>query len=140
MKKTLLALALAASTLQGCATIVGDPNAPVTVASEPSGANFEVRDSTGLVVHRGVTPSMVPLKTGAGYFRSAKYSVLLHKDGYSDQTVNLEGNVSGWYWANFVFGGVIGMFVVDPLTGAMFKLPEATHTTLIPLVAKTNEN
>ena len=135
MKKSMLALALAASMLSGCATIVGDTTTPVTVASEPAGATYEVRDSTGLVVHRGVTPSMVTLKTGAGYFRSAKYSVLLRKEGYGDQTVPLEGNVSGWYWGNFVFGGIIGMFVVDPLTGAMFKLPDATHATLSPLVS-----
>ena len=136
MKKLFAATALSASMLSGCATIVGDTTTPVTVASEPSGATYEVRDSTGLMVHKGVTPSMVTLKTGAGYFRSAKYSVLLRKEGYADQTVPLEGNVSGWYWGNFVFGGIIGMFVVDPLTGAMFKLPDATHATLTPLVVK----
>jgi hypothetical protein len=36
--------------------------------------------------------------------------------------VNLDSSVSGWYFGNLAFGGVIGMLIVDPLTGAMFNL------------------
>jgi hypothetical protein len=29
-----------------------------------------------------------------------------------------------WYFGNILLGGVIGMLVVDPLTGAMYSLDE----------------
>jgi hypothetical protein len=34
----------------------------------------------------------------------------------------LDSSVSGWYFGNLAFGGVIGMLIVDPLTGAMYNL------------------
>ncbi|QYM78788.1 hypothetical protein K0B96_16015 [Horticoccus luteus] len=30
--------------------------------------------------------------------------------------------MSGWYWGNILFGGLIGMIVVDPITGSMWNL------------------
>lgn len=30
--------------------------------------------------------------------------------------------LSGWYLGNVVFGGLIGLLIVDPLTGAMYNL------------------
>ena len=53
--------------------------------------------------------------------------------GRSDTEVKLNSSVSGWYWANFLFGGAIGMLVVDPLTGAMYNLaPEKIEQPLSP--------
>lgn len=135
MKKQLLALSTILA-LHGCASIVGDTDMPVVIASEPAGATFEVRDTTGRMIHKGMTPSTVTLKTSAGYFQRAEYSVLVHKDGYGDQTVPLRGSISGWYWGNIVFGGLVGMLAVDPATGAMYKLPEGTNATLSPLAVK----
>jgi hypothetical protein len=42
--------------------------------------------------------------------------------GYKTHTVTLESNVSGWYVGNILFGGLIGMLIVDPITGAMYTL------------------
>lgn len=30
--------------------------------------------------------------------------------------------LNGWYFGNIIFGGAIGMLVVDPATGAMWKI------------------
>jgi hypothetical protein len=39
--------------------------------------------------------------------------------------------VSGWYFGNLLFGGVIGMLIVDPLTGAMYNLtPEKIEQSM----------
>ena len=132
MKKLLIAAAVLA-TLQGCASIVGDSQYPVAIASEPAGAAFELRDQTGRMIDSGVTPHTVTLKSSAGYFQRAEYSVLMKKPGYADQTVPIHASISGWYWGNIVFGGLIGLFAVDPATGAMYKLPEGTNATLTPL-------
>ena len=32
--------------------------------------------------------------------------------------------VDGWYWGNLVIGGLLGFLVIDPATGAMYKLHE----------------
>jgi hypothetical protein len=35
---------------------------------------------------------------------------------------SVDCNVNGWYIDNNLFGGLIGMLIVDPITGAMYKL------------------
>ena len=51
--------------------------------------------------------------------------------GYSPTEVKLDSSVSGWYFGNLLFGGLIGMLIVDPLTGAMFNLtPEKIEQPL----------
>jgi hypothetical protein len=34
----------------------------------------------------------------------------------------VRAELSGWYFGNLVFGGIIGMLIVDPLTGSMWNL------------------
>jgi hypothetical protein len=59
--------------------------------------------------------------------------------GYASTEVRLDSAVSGWYWGNFAFGGLLGMLVVDPLTGAMYNLtPEKIETPLAASQAKAN--
>ncbi|MFW9085600.1 hypothetical protein ACOI7N_13700 [Pseudomonas sp. P2758] len=110
--------------LQGCASILGDSKYPVSVSSAPAGASFEITDKSGHVIHSGNTPSTVTLKSGNGYFSGQTYQLKFKKEGYPDKTVELDSGLSGWYWGNILIGGLIGMLIVDPLTGAMYKLPE----------------
>ncbi|HEN8797503.1 TPA: hypothetical protein U8251_000015 [Pseudomonas putida] len=109
---------------QGCASIVGESRYPVAVSSAPMGASFEITDKNGTVVHTGNTPSTVTLKSGKGYFSGQTYTLRFKKEGYPDKTVELDSSLSGWYWGNILIGGIIGLLIVDPLTGAMYKLPE----------------
>ena len=51
-----------------------------------------------------------------------KYIVTIKMDGYDDKIVPISCELNGWYWGNILLGGLIGMLVVDPSTGAMFKL------------------
>lgn len=110
--------------VQGCASIVGESRYPVAVSSTPPGASFEVTDKNGVLVHTGNTPSTVTLKSGKGYFSGQTYTLRFKKEGYPDKAIELDSSLSGWYWGNILIGGVIGMLIVDPLTGAMYKLPE----------------
>jgi hypothetical protein len=64
----------------------------------------------------------VTLRKGAGYFKPASYTLRFTKDGFEPSEMHLKGTVSGWYFGNIVFGGLIGMVAVDPATGAMYKL------------------
>ncbi|MBB6340228.1 hypothetical protein HNP49_000378 [Pseudomonas fluvialis] len=134
--KLSLPLSLSALLLSGCASIVGDSTYPVAVNSSPAGASFEVRNNSGKVVHTGTTPQTVTLDSGDGYFSGAQYTIAFSKEGHAPQEVTVDSSLSGWYWGNILFGGLIGMLIVDPITGAMYKLPEGTSVDLGEQVVK----
>lgn len=137
--KLCLPLTLSAFLLGGCASIVGDSSYPVAIKSSPEGATFEVRDSSGKVLHTGTTPGTVTLKSGDGYFSGAQYTIAFNKEGHEPNEVKLDSSLSGWYWGNILFGGLIGMLIVDPITGAMYKLPEGTSVDLGEKVVSSNQ-
>ena len=121
LKVTMLALALPAL-LSGCATIFGHSSYPVSVYSNPSGAIVSITDKKGKEVYRGESPAMVMLKSGAGYFSKAEYQVKISSAGYADQIIPVNYKLNGWYIGNILIGGILGMLIVDPATGAMWKL------------------
>lgn len=123
-------LLVATGLASGCASIISDSQYPVAFASQPAGASFSIRNEAGNVVHQGVTPGTVTLKAGDGYFSGAHYTVTFSKEGYADQTSTITPSVDGWYVANILFGGLIGLLIVDPATGAMYKLPESSSAQL----------
>jgi len=52
-------------------------------------------------------------------------------DGYDEKVIPVEFAFNGWYIGNIVFGGLIGLLIVDPLTGAMYRLDMGSiHETL----------
>lgn len=123
---------LAAVTLfAGCASIVSDSNYPVTLNSTPDGANFKIVNAdNGLTVMQGTTPATVSLKSSSGFFDGADYQISFEKEGYNAQSFPLSSSLDGWYIGNIVFGGLIGMLIVDPATGAMWKLDKALAVSL----------
>jgi hypothetical protein len=78
---------------------------------------------------------MVKLDRGAGYFKGAKYNVVIEKPGFSKKEFVVDSSLMvGWYlFGNLLFGGLIGWFIVDPATGAMWSLdPDETYIELAP--------
>jgi hypothetical protein len=124
-------IAAAGSTLllSSCATIFNRSNQPVNVTSQPSGLNFKVTDGSGATVASGTTPGEVRLDTSPGYFRAASYTFTFSKGGKTLGTRTLNASVSGWYVGNILIGGLIGLVVVDPLTGSMYTLPNDVEFT-----------
>lgn len=53
-------------------------------------------------------------------------------EGYAPQELTVTGTVSGWYIGNVLFGGLIGMLAVDPVTGAMYVFPDSVSASLQP--------
>ncbi|WP_237068071.1 hypothetical protein [Microbulbifer guangxiensis] len=138
-KKITLGASIAVLTLaSGCASIISDSKYPVTIASTPSGANFSVTNEAGLDVHNGVTPDTITLDASDGFFSSASYTVKYQMAGYNEQSFELKAGVDGWYWGNILFGGIAGILIVDPATGAMWKLPETAHVKMHPLTANNS--
>lgn len=129
----LFTLALIAFVAMGCASLIKGPDQSVTFTSDPSEAILVITDlRDGKDIHIGTTPFTASLKRGAGYFKSAKFKIMIEKPGYRREDILLEGTPNGWYLAgNIVFGWPIGWLIVDPLTGAMWTLdPEGINVTL----------
>lgn len=116
--------------LAGCASIFNGQTQSVVFQSEPSGAAITVSNRAGEQVHAGTTPVTITLKRGAGYFRSEVYTIRLTKPGFAPKEVVVTGTMSGWYIGNILFGGLIGMLAVDPVTGGMYVFPDSVNTPL----------
>lgn len=126
--------ALALLLFSGCASIVGSSSAPIAINSSPDQATIAIRDENGVQVHSGVTPSTVTLPKSGGYFNGRDYTVEFSKPGYASRSATISSAPNGWYLAgNLLFGGLVGWFVVDPLTGSMWTLsPDVVTATLPP--------
>ena len=111
----------------GCASIVSKSQYPVTINSNPSGAAFTVKDEGGTAIHNGTTPETMTLSASKGFFRPASYSFEFNKDGDGPDTVSMSAGLDGWYIGNLVFGGLIGFLIVDPATGAMWRLDDHVY-------------
>ncbi len=116
--------------LTGCASIVGKNIYPVTINSHPDEAVIVIKDEKGKEMYKGKTPTTITLSSGEAYFHAKSYSITFSKPGYEDQTTEIKAGLSGWYFGNILFGGLIGALIVDPITGNMWKLPTETTITL----------
>lgn len=127
--------------LVGCATIMGDKTQLMSVNSTPSDAVVKIKDEKGMEIFTGKTPTTVTLQKADGsYWGGKDYTVTISKDGYEAQVIPVTSSPNGWYIAgNFVFGGLIGWFIVDPLTGAMYNLsPEQINASMSTKVSHNN--
>ena len=111
--------------LSGCATVMNEHQSEVYIKTAPNDAKFDVYNSEGRLVETAMSPKIVTLKTSTGsYFGGETYTLKFQKPGYEPVTRTLDSDVSLWYFGNIIFGGFIGMLIIDPLTGAMWELPK----------------
>ncbi len=116
--------------LTGCASIVDGGPKQVTVKSDPTDAQVRVFDKKGVEITTQKTPATLSLKRGGAY-STAKYRVVIEKEGYQPAEVTIKSTINGWYFGNLLFGGLIGMLIVDPATGAMWTLTPKDVSTVL---------
>jgi len=124
--------------VSGCASILSDSSYPVTINSYPDQANITITDEKGMELYKGKTPSTITLKAGDSYFHGKDYRITFKKDGYEAQTAFIHRTLDGWYVGNILFGGLIGILIVDPLTGAMWKLDSPLIVNLVEKTASSD--
>lgn len=127
------ALLLVALCGSGCATYMTASRYPVTIVTTPSQAHLVLYDNEGREIFQGTTPFNLVLDAGAGYMQRGRYRLEISKEGYESRTAIIEAEMEGAYWANLLLGGVIGMLMVDPVTGAMWSLDPIETITLKPV-------
>ena len=120
--KTAIIFIVGTILLSSCATIVSKSTYPLSIESEPNNAKVSITDKNGKEVFLGNTPATVKLKAGSGFFTRAEYQVKFSSPGCDDKVVPVTFKIDGWYFGNILFGGLIGMLIVDPATGAMWKI------------------
>jgi len=114
----------------GCASIFSPTKYPVTVTSTPLGATVTITDRFNREFHAATTPFTLKLNAGDGYFSPARYNFKFEKEGYTTATQTLEAEMEPWYIGNVCIGGLIGFLIVDPVTGAMWQLPDTVNGVL----------
>lgn len=48
--------------------------------------------------------------------------------GYDEKVITLNSRLNGWYFGNLFIGGLVGMLIVDPASGAMYKIDQKDIT------------
>jgi hypothetical protein len=130
-----------ASTLlfSSCATIVSRSSYPLNISSEPQGAKVVITNKDGSEVFSGTTPATVKLRASRGFFAKELYTLRFTLANYEAKSVTVSATLDGWYFGNILVGGLIGMLIVDPATGAMWKLDTAyVNVTLTPYSSYTS--
>lgn len=128
LHKLLVIMSLALS-CAGCASATRGWSEQITITSNPSGAEAEVKgNETGAVC---TTPCVVQVK------RYEDISVTIKKEGYEPQVVPLSKEIPGTgaagFAGNLLLGGVVGM-VVDGVSGAAYDhKPNPVIVTLQPI-------
>jgi hypothetical protein len=111
--------------LTGCATIMSHGPQTLPILSQPDGAECEITDvAAGKSIVKAKTPHTATLERGDGYFLKKYYEITLSKEGYMTEKVSITPDLNPWYICNLFFGGVLGMVIVDPLTGSMWTFYE----------------
>jgi hypothetical protein len=123
-----------------CASILSTSTYPLSINSDPSNANISITDKKGQEIYSGNTPAVVQLKASAGFFSKAEYQVKLSSPGYDDKIIPIKFTIDEWYFGNILVGGILGMLIIDPATGAMWKIEtEFLNATLSKTVATSSE-
>jgi hypothetical protein len=135
LKQLCIATVLACAALTGCATIVHNGPRQISVVSTPPGAKVSIYDRSNSLVQVSTTPFLATLPTKFAYFKGQDYRLVFELPAYATAEVHLQTTVSRWYYGNLLFGGLLGLVIVDPSTGAMFNLtPQQIEQPLTAMV------
>lgn len=136
IKVVLLPLVVAPMLLTGCASIIDGGAKTVRINSNPEGAKVTIYDRHGKEVSVNTTPAIVSLDRG-GFYHWDWYKVDFEMPGYQSYETRINPELNPWYFGNIVFGGALGILIVDPATGDMWTIqPRNVSCTLVPSTAQ----
>ncbi len=130
---SILAVAVLALVVGGCATILTGTQQDILFTSSPTSAKVVVKSSNGMEVFNGTTPATVKLP------KKEEYAVTISMDGYQSVTLPISQSFQSLYLGNIICGGLIGL-VIDAVNGAMWTLePETVAVSLSTAMSETGE-
>lgn len=126
--------------VSGCATIFSGSTQTITISSDPSDAKVKIYNKAGILISNSETPQTISLKRGRGFFCGETYRVVIEKDNYEKTELTVDSRFNGWYAGNVIFGGLLGLLIIDPATGAMWTLsPDMVSAELTKTLSEKNE-
>ena len=132
MKTQILSLAIIPLLLTGCASILDGGPKTVRINSNPEGAKVTIYDRHGKEVSVNTTPAIVALDRG-GFYHWDWYRVDFEMAGYNPSEARIRPMLDPWYVGNIIFGGALGILIVDPATGDMWTIhPRNLNCDLVP--------
>lgn len=120
--------------LSGCASIVGSTSETIAINSNAENAIVTIKNKKNATVFKGQIPTSVTLKKKSGFFSGEKYTISSEQNEYFPYVKTLDTTISPWYFGNILFGGLIGLLIVDPATGAMWTFKD--DNIFIPMEEK----
>ena len=115
----------------GCASIIDGGPKTVQINSNPEGAKVTIFNKAGKEVSVNTTPASIALKRG-GFYSTEDYKLHFEMPGYYPYETHVASSIDGWYLGNVIFGGFIGILIVDPATGDMWTLsPRELNCNLV---------
>lgn len=128
MRKLLIIFCLVG--LTGCATIMSERTEEIYLKTTPANPTVSVKNHSGLEVISGTAPMKLTLEKKRGFWRAEDYTIIMAADGHKTRSVKIERKINPWYFGNFILGGPLGFFIVDPYTGAMWRLSAPEYILL----------
>jgi PEGA domain len=119
--KTLTILAIVPLLFTGCASIIDGGPKTVQINSNPAGAKVTIFNKAGKEVSVNTTPATIALNRG-GFYSTENYRFHFEMPGYYPYETHVKSSIDGWYFCNIIFGGALGILIVDPATGDMWTL------------------
>lgn len=120
-KITLYFIVITIGFFSSCASLKSTNVYSLSIESEPAGAQVIIRDKKDVKVGQFISPDSIKVDAGRGFFVRERYSIDFVLDGYEDQTVPLPMKMDKWYLSNILFVNLLGLFIIDPITGAMWE-------------------
>lgn len=124
--RTVIALLLIAGMTANCASIAHGTRQDISVQSNPVGADVVVKCAKDAPFNAPPTPTEITLKRNRG-----GCVIIVSKEGYEPRSFRLTRRLSGWYFANILIGGVIGL-IIDAADGAMFNQSPSEIVAVLP--------
>ena len=113
-------------TFTSCSSVIYRSKQDVRIKSQ-SGTKIAIKDSFGNTIVEGEEQLSIKLDRAKGFFEKGNYVIEVTKEGYKPVTMGLTGemNKGSYIVGNLLLtplGTLLGMVVIDPLTGAMWSL------------------
>ncbi|MEL6226438.1 MAG: translation initiation factor 2 [Pseudomonadota bacterium] len=126
MRAAFLVFSIFALGLGGCATVTKGTTQPITISSNPPGADCDLRREGAGLIAQVRTPGTVEVSKS---FRDIQ--IRCNKAGYQETVATLSSQAEAMTFGNVLVGGLVG-FAIDAGTGAMTKYDGTITVPLVP--------